>query len=47
MKGVTIRYVKVATLGVGVCSKGHVRPGQESKKYFDEVIIQSLIIVEW
>lgn len=40
MKGVTARYVKVTAEGAGVCPANHVRPGEESKVYFDEVIIQ-------
>ena len=39
MKGVIARYVKVTAEGAGACPENHVRPGEESKVYFDEVII--------
>lgn len=40
MKGVEGRYVRVIAEGAGNCPPDHVRPGQEARIYFDEVIIE-------
>lgn len=40
MGGVEARYVRVVAKGAGVCPPDHVRPGQEARVYFDEVIIE-------
>ena len=40
MGGVSARYVRVTAEGAGVCPDEHVRPGQEARVYFDEVIIE-------
>lgn len=40
MGGVEARYVRVIAKGAGVCPPDHVRPGQEARMYFDEVIIE-------
>lgn len=37
---VTARYVRVTAEGAGECPADHVRPGQEARVYFDEVIIE-------
>lgn len=37
--GVSGRYVKIAFEGAGKCPENHVRPVQDAKVYFDEVII--------
>lgn len=37
---VTARYVRVVAEGAGNCPEDHVRPGQEARIYFDEVIIE-------
>lgn len=34
------RYVRVIAKGAGACPVTHVRPGQEARVYFDEVIIE-------
>lgn len=34
------RYVRVVAKGAGACPFDHVRPGQEARVYFDEVIIE-------
>lgn len=36
---VTGRYVRIVAQGAGDCPDDHVRPGQEARIYFDEVII--------
>lgn len=38
--GVQARYVRVMAKGAGICPPEHVRPGQEARMYFDEVIIE-------
>lgn len=40
MGGVEARYVRVVAKGAGVCPPDHIRPGQEARVYFDEVIIE-------
>ena len=40
MGGVVARYVRVTAKGAGICPDSHVRPGQEARIYFDEVIIE-------
>ena len=40
MGGVSARYVRVTAKGAGICPDSHVRPGQEARVYFDEVIIE-------
>lgn len=40
MGDVKARYVRVTALGPGACPQNHVRPGQESRVMFDEVIIE-------
>lgn len=40
MKGVAARYVRITAEGAGVCPPDHVRPGQEARVYFDEIMIQ-------
>lgn len=40
MGGVSARYVRVTAKGPGVCPEDHVRPGQEARIFFDEVIIE-------
>lgn len=40
MKGTEARYVRVTAEGAGICPDEHVRPGQETKLCFDEVIIE-------
>ena len=42
MGGVSARYVRVTAEGAGICPDEHVRPGQEARVYFDEVIIESV-----
>lgn len=39
MGGVQARYVRVTAKGPGACPEGHVRPGQEARIFFDEVMI--------
>lgn len=39
MKGTAARYVRITAEGEGACPADHVRPGQEARVYFDEVII--------
>ena len=34
------RYVRIVVKGAGSCPLTHVRPGQESKVYLDEIIIK-------
>ena len=34
------RYVRVVAYGAGNCPFTHVRPGQEARIYFDEIIIE-------
>lgn len=34
------RYVRIIAKGAGTCPATHVRPGQEARIYFDEVIIE-------
>ena len=38
--GTEARYVRVVARGVGDCPFTHVRPGQEARIYFDEIIIE-------
>ena len=40
MKGTEARYIRVTVNGAGECPADHVRPGQESRVYFDEIIIE-------
>lgn len=40
MGGVGARYVRVIANGAGACPPDHVRPEQEAKIYFDEIIIK-------
>lgn len=40
LKNEAARYVRVIARGVGECPVTHVRPGQEARIYFDEVIIK-------
>ncbi|WP_455590494.1 glycoside hydrolase family 20 protein [Bacteroides sp.] len=40
MGGVQARYVRVKAKGAGACPPDHVRPGQEARMYFDEMIIE-------
>ncbi len=40
LKGVNARYVRVTARGAGNCPADHVRPRQEARIYFDEVIIE-------
>lgn len=40
MGGVSARYVRVTAEGAGACPADHVRPGQEARIYFDEIIIE-------
>lgn len=40
MKGTEARYVHVIAEGAGACPDDHVRPGQEAKVYFDEIMIE-------
>lgn len=40
MKGIGARYVRVTAEGAGSCPADHVRPGQEARVYFDEIIIE-------
>lgn len=39
-EAVTARYVRVMAEGAGECPADHVRPGQEARVYFDEVIVE-------
>ena len=34
------RYVRVTARGVGKCPPDHVRPGQEARIFFDEIIVE-------
>ena len=38
--GTQARYVRVTAKGPGVCPASHVRPGQTSRIFFDEVILE-------
>ena len=38
--GIQGRYVRVTAKGPGVCPASHVRPGQTSRIFFDEVILE-------
>lgn len=40
MKGTEARYVRVTAEGAGECPADHVRPGQEARVYFDEIMIE-------
>ncbi|WP_455669239.1 glycoside hydrolase family 20 protein [Phocaeicola sp.] len=40
LKNETARYVRVIAKGAGECPVTHVRPGQEARIFFDEVIIE-------
>lgn len=40
MRGTVARYVRVTMEGAGECLADHVRPGQESRVCFDELIIE-------
>ncbi|WP_455586766.1 glycoside hydrolase family 20 protein [Bacteroides sp.] len=40
MGGIQGRYIRVTAQGPGVCPDSHVRPGQESRVMFDEMIIE-------
>ena len=40
MRGTVARYVRVTVEGAGECPFNHVRPGQKSRVYFDELIIE-------
>ena len=39
LKGKKARYVRVTANGAGKCPQNHVRPGQESRVLFDEIMI--------
>ena len=39
-KTISARYVRVTAKGAGICPKDHVRPDQEARIYFDEVMIE-------
>lgn len=39
MKGETAQYVLIIAEGAGACPVDHVRPGQEARVYFDEIMI--------
>ena len=36
----TRKLMRVTAEGAGICPDEHVRPGQEARVYFDEVIIE-------
>lgn len=38
--GAEARYIRVVALGAGNCPITHVRPGQEARIYFDEIIVE-------
>ena len=38
--GTQARYVRVTAKGPGVCPASHVRPGQTSRIFFDEVMLE-------
>ena len=38
--GEKTRYIRVVAYGAGACPFTHVRPGQEARIYFDEVIVE-------
>lgn len=38
--GEKARYIRVVAYGAGLCPFTHVRPGQEARIYFDEVIVE-------
>ncbi len=38
--GEKTRYVRVVAYGAGDCPFTHVRPGQEARIYFDEIIVE-------
>ena len=38
--GVETRYIRVTAKGIGKCPDNHVRPGQEARVHFDEVMIE-------
>ncbi len=40
LKGTEARYVRVTAEGAGACPADHVRPGQEARVYFDEIMIE-------
>ena len=40
MGGIEARYVRVTAQGPGTCPEYHVRPGQDSRLSFDEIIIE-------
>lgn len=40
LKNNTARYVRVIAKGAGPCPVTHVRPGQEARVYFDEVMVE-------
>ncbi|MEY8684960.1 family 20 glycosylhydrolase [Bacteroides sp. AN502(2024)] len=40
MKGTEARYVRVTAEGAGACPADHVRPGQEARVYWDELMIE-------
>ncbi|WP_459251507.1 glycoside hydrolase family 20 protein [Bacteroides sp.] len=40
LKGTDARYIRVTAEGAGPCPADHVRPGQESRVYFDEIILE-------
>lgn len=40
MNGAEAQYVRIIAEGAGSCPANHVRPGQEARFYFDEVIIE-------
>lgn len=39
LKGTAAQYVRITAEGAGACPADHIRPGQEARVYFDEVII--------
>lgn len=40
INGKQARYIRVTAKGPGACPEDHVRPGQESRVMFDEVIVK-------
>ena len=38
--GEKARYIRIVAYGAGDCPFTHVRPGQEARIYFDEVIVE-------
>ena len=40
MGGIQARYIRITAEGPGACPEDHVRPGQESRVMFDEVMVE-------